>query len=105
MGDKKVIIRTLDIGADKQAESLALDKEENPALGYRAIRICLTCPEVFKTQIRALLRAAVYGNLSVMYPMIISPWEVEKIKEVDHASSQVNSYCRSSLTSAAVRPI
>ena len=82
MGDKKVIIRTLDIGADKQADSLALDKEENPALGYRAIRICLTCPEVFKTQIRALLRAAVYGNLSVMYPMIISPWEVEKIKEV-----------------------
>ena len=82
MGDKKVIIRTLDIGADKQADSLALEKEENPALGYRAIRICLTCPEVFKTQIRALLRAAVYGNLSVMYPMIISPWEVEKIKEV-----------------------
>ena len=82
MGDKKVIIRTLDIGADKQADSLDLDKEENPALGYRAIRICLTQPEVFKTQIRALLRAAVYGNLSVMYPMIISPWEVEKIKEV-----------------------
>jgi len=82
MGDKKVIIRTLDIGADKQADSLALDKEENPALGYRAIRICLTQPEVFKTQIRALLRAAVYGNLSVMYPMIISPWEVEKIKEI-----------------------
>ncbi len=82
MGDKKVIIRTLDIGADKQADSLALDKEENPALGYRAIRICLTQPEVFKTQIRALLRAAVHGNLSVMYPMIISPWEVEKIKEV-----------------------
>ncbi len=82
MGDKKVIIRTLDIGADKQADSLALEKEENPALGYRAIRICLTQPEVFKTQIRALLRAAVYGNLSVMYPMIISPWEVEKIKEI-----------------------
>ena len=82
MGDKKVIIRTLDIGADKQADSLALEKEENPALGYRAIRICLTQPEVFKTQIRALLRAAVYGNLSVMYPMIISPWEVEKIKGV-----------------------
>ena len=82
MGDKKVVIRTLDIGADKKAESLALDKEENPALGYRAIRICLTQPDVFKTQIRALLRAAVYGNLSVMYPMIISPWEVEKIKEV-----------------------
>ena len=82
MGDKKVIIRTLDIGADKQADSLALDKEENPALGYRAIRICLTQPEIFKTQIRALLRAAVHGNLAVMYPMIISPWEVEKIKEV-----------------------
>ena len=82
MGDRKVIIRTLDIGADKQAESLDLDKEENPALGYRAIRICLTCPEVFKTQIRALLRAAVYGNLAVMYPMIISLWEVEKIKDV-----------------------
>ncbi len=82
MGDKKVIIRTLDIGADKKADSLALDKEENPALGYRAIRICLTQPEIFKTQIRALLRAAVHGNLAVMYPMIISPWEVEKIKEV-----------------------
>ena len=82
MGDKKVIIRTLDIGADKKADSLALDAEENPALGYRAIRICLTQPEIFKTQMRALLRAAVYGNLSVMYPMIISPWEVEKIKEV-----------------------
>ena len=82
MGDKKVIIRTLDIGADKKADSLALDAEENPALGYRAIRICLTQPEIFKTQIRALLRAAVHGNLSVMYPMIISPWEVEKIKDV-----------------------
>ena len=82
MGDKKVIIRTLDIGADKKADSLALDAEENPALGYRAIRICLTQPEIFKTQMRALLRAAVHGNLSVMYPMIISPWEVEKIKEV-----------------------
>lgn len=82
MGDKKVIIRTLDIGADKKADSLALDKEENPALGYRAIRICLTQPEIFKAQIRALLRAAVHGNLAVMYPMIISPWEVEKIKEV-----------------------
>ena len=82
MGDKKVIIRTLDIGADKKADSLALEAEENPALGYRAIRICLTQPEIFKTQIRALLRAAVHGNLSVMYPMIISPWEVEKIKEV-----------------------
>ena len=82
MGDKKVVIRTLDIGADKKADSLALEKEENPALGYRAIRICLTQQDVFKTQIRALLRASVYGNLSVMYPMIISPWEVEKIKVI-----------------------
>ncbi len=82
MGDKKVVIRTLDIGADKQAESLNLDREENPALGYRAIRICLSCPEVFKTQLRALLRAAVHGNLSVMYPMIISPWEVKRIKSI-----------------------
>jgi len=82
MAGKKVIIRTLDIGADKQAAYFNLPQEENPALGYRAIRICLTQPEVFKTQIRALLRAAVHGNLSVMYPMIISPWEVEKIKEV-----------------------
>ena len=82
MGEKKVIIRTLDIGADKKADSLALEKEENPALGYRAIRICLTRTDIFKTQIRALLRASVYGNLSVMYPMIISPWEVEKIKEI-----------------------
>ena len=82
MEDKKVIIRTLDIGADKKADAFALEREENPALGYRAIRICLTQTEVFKTQIRALLRASVYGNLSVMYPMIISPWEVEKIKEI-----------------------
>ena len=82
MGDRRVIIRTLDIGADKQADYLNLDKEENPALGYRAIRICLAQPEVFKTQIRALLRAAVYGKLAVMYPMIISPCEVEQIKEV-----------------------
>ena len=82
MGDKNVIIRTLDIGADKQAESLALDKEENPALGYRAIRICLSQPDVLKTQLRALLRAAVYGKLAVMYPMIISTSEVERIKAV-----------------------
>ena len=64
MAGKKVIIRTLDIGADKQADYLGLDKEENPALGYRAIRICLTQPDIFKTQLRALLRAAVYGNIS-----------------------------------------
>lgn len=82
MGDKKVIIRTLDIGADKQADYLNLDKEENPALGYRAIRICLTQKEIFKTQLRALLRAAVHGNLAVMYPMIISPCEVEQIKAI-----------------------
>ena len=82
MGDRRVIIRTLDIGADKQADYLNLDKEENPALGYRAIRICLTQPEVFKTQMRALLRAAVHGKLAVMYPMIISPCEVEQIKAV-----------------------
>ena len=74
MAGKKVIIRTLDIGADKQ--------EENPALGYRAIRICLTRPEIFKTQLRALYRAAVYGNLSIMFPMIISVSEVKKIKEI-----------------------
>lgn len=82
MGDRRVIIRTLDIGADKQADYLNLGEEENPALGYRAIRICLTQPEVFKTQIRALLRAAVHGKLAVMYPMIISPCEVEQIKAV-----------------------
>nr|WP_300766927.1 phosphoenolpyruvate--protein phosphotransferase [uncultured Acetatifactor sp.] len=79
MGEKKVIIRTLDIGADKQADYFKLGKEENPAMGYRAIRICLKEPEIFKTQLRALLRAAVYGNLSVMYPMIISAEEVRRI--------------------------
>lgn len=82
MGGKKVIIRTLDIGADKKADYFELGEEENPALGYRAIRICLTRPEIFKTQLRALFRAAVYGNLSVMYPMITSVWEVEKIYEI-----------------------
>ena len=79
MAGKKVIIRTLDIGADKQVDSFNLGKEENPALGYRAIRICLKQPEIFKAQLRALFRAAVYGNLSVMYPMITSTEEVEKI--------------------------
>lgn len=82
MAGKKVIIRTLDIGADKQADYFNLGKEDNPAMGYRAIRICLTQPEIFKTQLRALLRAAVFGNLSVMYPMIISPEEVKKIHEI-----------------------
>lgn len=82
MAQKKVIIRTLDIGADKQADYLHLEKEDNPALGYRAIRICLKQPDIFKTQLRALFRAAVYGNLSVMYPMIISVEEVEQIKKI-----------------------
>ena len=68
----KMCIRDRDIGADKQVDYFNLDKEENPALGYRAIRICLTRPEIFKTQLRALYRAAVYGNLSIMFPMIIS---------------------------------
>jgi phosphotransferase system enzyme I (PtsI) len=82
MGEKKVIIRTLDIGADKQVDYFNLGKEDNPALGYRAIRICLMEPEIFKTQLRALFRAAVYGNLSVMYPMITSVEEVEKIYKI-----------------------
>ena len=82
MAGKKVIIRTLDIGADKQVDYFGLDKEENPALGYRAIRICLTRPEIFKTQLRALYRAAVYGNISIMFPMIISVDEVRKIKKI-----------------------
>ena len=92
MGQKKVIIRTLDIGADKQADYFALGKEDNPALGYRAIRICLKQPEIFKTQLRALLRAAAYGNLSIMYPMIISAEEITQIyaivKEVDEELTQ-----------------
>lgn len=82
MAGKKVIIRTLDIGADKQADYFKLVHEENPAMGLRAIRICLTRPEVFKTQLRALFRASAYGNIAVMYPMIISVDEVRKIKEI-----------------------
>ena len=82
MAGKRVIIRTLDIGADKQCEYFKMDKEENPALGYRAIRICLTRPEIFKTQLRALFRASAYGNLAIMYPMITSLWEVKRIKEI-----------------------
>ena len=82
MKEKKVIIRTLDIGADKQADHLRLGKEENPALGCRAIRICLKRPDIFKTQLRALLRAAVYGDLSIMYPMITSLWEVDSIYQI-----------------------
>ena len=82
MAGKKVIIRTLDIGADKQVEYFNLGNEDNPAMGYRAIRICLKQPEIFKTQLRALLRAAVYGNLSIMYPMITSTEEVKRIYEI-----------------------
>ena len=82
MAGKKVIIRTLDIGADKQVDYFNLGSEDNPAMGYRAIRICLRQPEIFKTQLRALLRAAVYGNLSIMYPMITSTEEVKKIYEI-----------------------
>lgn len=82
MAGKQVIIRTLDIGADKQCDYFKLGKEDNPAMGYRAIRICLDRPEVFKTQLRALFRASAYGNLAIMYPMITSVWEVKKIKEI-----------------------
>ena len=82
MAGKEVIIRTLDIGADKQVDYFNLGNEDNPAMGYRAIRICLKQPEIFKTQLRALLRAAVYGNLSIMYPMITSTEEVKKIYEI-----------------------
>ncbi|MFG6342557.1 MAG: phosphoenolpyruvate--protein phosphotransferase [Lachnospiraceae bacterium] len=93
MGQKKVIIRTLDIGADKQADYFGLGKEDNPALGYRAIRICIKQPDIFKTQLRALLRAAVHGNLSIMYPMIISAEEVRQIyaivAEVEEELKQV----------------
>ncbi len=82
MNGKKVIIRTLDIGADKQIDYFELPKEDNPALGYRAIRICLTREEVFKTQLRALFRASAFGNLGIMFPMIISVKEIERIKEI-----------------------
>ncbi len=82
MAGKKVIIRTLDIGADKQVDYFNLGNEDNPAMGYRAIRICLKQPKIFKTQLRALLRAAVYGNLSIMYPMITSTEEVKRIYEI-----------------------
>ncbi|MDE6974914.1 MAG: phosphoenolpyruvate--protein phosphotransferase [Lachnospiraceae bacterium] len=91
MAGKKVIIRTLDIGADKQVDYFNLGKEDNPAMGYRAIRICLTEPEIFKTQLRALLRATVFGNLSIMYPMITSVEEVKKIYEImDEVKAQLD---------------
>ena len=82
MGGKRVIIRTLDIGADKQIDYFGLDKEENPALGYRAVRICLNKREVFKTQLRALCRASAYGRIAIMVPMIISVWEVQTVKDI-----------------------
>jgi len=92
MGGKKVIIRTLDIGADKQAPYFNLEKEENPALGLRAIRICLTRPEIFKTQLRALYRASAYGNLGIMFPMITSVSEVEEILNIcQEVKSQLSS--------------
>lgn len=91
MAGKKVIIRTLDIGADKQADYFGLDKEENPALGLRAIRICLDRPEIFKVQLRALYRASVYGNLAIMFPMITSVSEVEDIRKIcDEVKSGLN---------------
>lgn len=82
MAEKPVIIRTLDIGADKMCDYFDLGKEENPALGYRAIRICLTRTDIFKTQLRAIFRACVYGNIKVMYPMIISLEEVHRIRKI-----------------------
>ena len=82
MGGRRVIIRTLDIGADKQADYFHLDKEENPAMGLRAIRICLIRPEVFRTQLRALYRASAYGKIAIMFPMITSVWEVQEIKRI-----------------------
>ena len=85
MANKRVVIRTLDIGADKQAEYFNMPHEENPAMGIRAIRICLERPEIFKTQLRALYRASVFGRLAIMFPMITSEWEVQKILEITEA--------------------
>ncbi|MDN6622502.1 MAG: phosphoenolpyruvate--protein phosphotransferase, partial [Bifidobacterium crudilactis] len=82
MGDRLIVIRTLDIGADKQVAYFGLDKEDNPALGYRAIRICLTQPEIFKVQLRALLRASAFGNIAIMLPMITSVDEVRRSKAI-----------------------
>lgn len=83
MAGKPVIIRTLDIGADKRCDYFNMDKEDNPALGMRAIRICLTRTEIFKTQLRALYRASAYGNINIMYPMIANMWEIDRIKEIE----------------------
>jgi phosphotransferase system enzyme I (PtsI) len=93
MAGKKVIIRTLDIGADKQADYFGLDKEENPALGLRAIRICLTRPDIFKTQLTALYRASAYGNLGIMFPMITSVAELEQILSLcDEVKAELKAY-------------
>lgn len=90
MGQRKVIIRTLDLGSDKQDECLQFEEEPNPALGKRAIRICFEHPEIFMTQLKAIFRAAFYGNISVMYPMVTSVWEVERIKEyVDQVQQEL----------------
>lgn len=94
MAGKKVIIRTLDIGADKQVDYFNLKKEENPALGYRAIRICLTRPEIFKTQLRALYRASVFGSLGIMFPMITSVSELKRILAVcDEVKEELREQC------------
>lgn len=82
MEGKKVIIRTMDIGADKQSDYLGLEKEENPAMGLRAVRICLTREDIFRTQLRAMYRAAAYGNIAVLVPMIISVWELRRVREI-----------------------
>ncbi|MBR6274717.1 MAG: phosphoenolpyruvate--protein phosphotransferase [Lachnospiraceae bacterium] len=82
MGDKPVVIRTMDIGADKQPDYFGVEAEENPALGFRAIRICLKKPEIFKVQLRAILRASVYGNAKILYPMVTCTWELEWIERV-----------------------
>ncbi len=89
MAGKQVIIRTLDIGADKQIDYFNLEHEENPALGFRAIRICLTREEIFETQLRALLRASAFGNIAIMFPMIISKWEVERALEILNAQKDI----------------
>ncbi len=92
LAGKKVIIRTMDIGADKQIDYLDLGEEENPALGYRAVRICLTQEEIFRTQLRALVRASGYGKISIMVPMICSVWEVERVKEIlEEVKQQIQS--------------
>ncbi len=91
MGGKKVVIRTLDIGADKQADYFHLEKEENPALGLRGVRLCLARPDIFKMQLRALYRASVYGNLAIMFPMIANKWELEKaLSMCDEVKSELS---------------